>query len=146
MSTISTVSIGIEFKGSSEWSKRATITAINLRGLGSNISAVSAPSVECVLKEGPLRWVIPVKVVHQAPFQTERRLDKLSLSPEDARKIQLTARIFKEDLVGGRLRMYRQSDIPIEIAERSGLEAGESYLIRIQNIGDRCLKASFVKL
>jgi hypothetical protein len=147
--TAARIGFKIEFEGTARCWKDADVCAIDLIGPKSQVSAESI-SKDSSLKAGRLTWFV-------ADGTKRRELERISLSPEVAGSLKLTARVFEYydnynrqtmglDGVIRPERRARRHDVPIKIAQHSELESGASYLIRVSNVGERNLTATFTKI
>ena len=150
------VGLEIKFEVSYQY-EDGDICSIDLYGLTSTVSAESVHSIgqDSHLREGSLKWRVPNTDKVRRLSETEKLVDQISLTAEKANAIRLTARVFQpyKDL-SNLVRNYdgtitplacvRRLDIPIAIKEHPECEAGNSYLIRIQNIGGCSLQATFI--
>lgn len=154
------IKFGITFEGSSQCWEGADVCAIDLHGLKSGVSAISVGidgSSGSRVQAGKLQWSISSKDPTRPFLQIQKRVDQIGLTSEVANSFGLTARVSEsydnlsrlERGLDGSIKpqqCVRWHDVAIEIAERSELKAGKTYLIRIQNIGERCLRASFAQV
>jgi hypothetical protein len=148
MEPISRIKLEIAFEGGAEYGdanratgKKPTICVIDLHGLKRRVWASSFPppaDMSSSLKDGKLKW----NVAHTSRSWSDKLVNQISLTPDSARLMNFTAMVYTP----GKYRESTISNVPITIVDPPAFEPGESYLIQIQNIGERSLKASFVKL
>ena len=152
MASTSRVKFEIAFVGSSQYGENANIGSIDLHGLKSEISAANSE-----FREGKLKWSVPNNDRVRLLSQTRKLVDQISLEPSSADLISFSARVFSsynnlcklEQGLDGVIRptqSVRRSDVPITIENRPVFVGGETYLVRVQNVGLRSLRATFVKL
>ena len=150
------VRFGIIFEGSSQCWEKANICAIDLHGLKSRVSAVSGKTGDSTMQAGKLQWNIVNKDAHPLCFEAQKLADEIGLTSAVANSFTLTARVFEsydnlsksERKLEGSVKpqqWVKRYDVDIEMGEHPAFEPGQGYLIRIQNIGECNLRASFVK-
>lgn len=157
MASVARIKFEIAFEGSSQCWKNADVCAIDLVGPKSEVSARSVGTGDSSLKAGRLKWCIPNKDSIRPLFEREKFVEQVGLTPEIARTIQLTARVFESYDNLSRLvkgldgaikpeRWARRHDVSIVIENHAELDDGGSYLIKVRNVGERRLRATFIKL
>ena len=160
-STSSTrITFEIAFEGSAQCWKDADVCAIDLIGSQSEISANSVGKRESRLHEGRLKWLVPNNDSVRPVFEKKKFIDQLDLPSETGKTIQLSARVFESYAVPSNTLIMgvdgvvrspkeyraRRHDIPVIIEGRSELKDGGCYLIKVRNVGEMSLRATFNKL
>jgi hypothetical protein len=156
MELTSRIRFRIAFQGSASCWKDAHVGAVDVHGPKSEVYAHSPDGRESKLYEGALTWSIPNKDTPRPFFQSRKELEQISLPADVAKTMSLSARVFEHYENHRHLTMQydgtttpelraRRHDIGIILENQAALEEGNSYLIKIKNIGERTLRAEFIK-